>query len=551
MSVIQGLQNLVASTRVTGGQQAAVQESFTGLAPEARIDFLRARAEIIQLYRAIERLAELTNINTRFKLDLPDAVSASAIGLDMTTTSTALNSFEEVNASPMSFSPFGPDWTSGSTALITIGGEYLGQNGTGQLNFKVKKDGEHGIKDLKIEVRSSNGGPKLNFDIRKDDPIDQQYSLQNGLYFTLGPGSLNKNDALSVQVYDNTGAVVNPDLQLGGVRNDNPNLQFGTPNVVDGSFTLNGESIAVSTTDTINDVLQRITQSDAGVSAVFNALTESIDLLQKTTGSQPPIDLAGDTSNFLQATKLDALNVVPGIDPESQQSMDNVGAFSTVSSGDIVINGQSISIDTSTDSLSTVLAKINDSSAGVVASFDPAALRVTIEAENSESSLEIDSNGTGLFDALKLPEGRVDPEVAVSGISRRRSYEIADAVTAVFDSINKVLRDSTFVEGGKYVGQLRAPLDKVVRSAFGGADEILGLLFDSSSGARARGDFLDIDRRDFTSNIQRRGSLVRDFLAGENDEGGLVQNLFIASQQALSSVNQALGMSGTFIDTYA
>jgi len=546
MSVIQGLQNLVASTRVTGGQQAAVQESFTGLAPEARIDFLRARAEIIQLYRAIERLAELTNINTRFKLDLPDAVSASAIGLDMTTTSTALNSFEEVNASPMSFSPFGPDWQDGSDALLTLGGEYLGNNGTGQLTFEARRAGPN----TSIRVTDSNGGPTRNFSIDQSDPTIQ-YSLQNGLYFTLGPGSLINRDTTTVQVYDNTGAVVNPDLPLGGVRNDNPNLQYGLTDIVDGSFTLNGESISVSTTDTINDVLQRITQSDAGVSAVFNALTESIDLLQKTTGSQPPIDLAGDTSNFLQATKLDALNVVPGIDPESQQSMDNVGAFSTVSSGDIVINGQSISIDTSTDSLSTVLAKINDSSAGVVASFDPAALRVTIEAENSESSLEIDSNGTGLFDALKLPEGRVDPEVAVSGISRRRSYEIADAVTAVFDSINKVLRDSTFVEGGKYVGQLRAPLDKAVRSAFGGADEILGLLFDSSSGARARGDFLDIDRRDFTSNIQRRGSLVRDFLAGEDDEGGLVQNLFIASQQALSSVNQALGMSGTFIDTYA
>ncbi len=343
---------------------------------------------------------------------------------------------------------------------------------------------------------------------------------------------------------------MNPDLPLGGERNDNPNLQFGLPGIVDGSFTLNGENISVATTDTINDVLQRINSSDAGVSAVFNALTESIDLLQNTPGSQPPIDLTADTSNFLQATKLDDINVVPGIDPESIQAMDNVTAFSGTTSGDILINGQAISIDTSTDSLSSVLDKINESSAGVLATFDPASQRVTIEASDSESTLELDSNGTNFFAAIDMTEGRVDPEVAASGISRRRSYEIADAVTAVFDGLNRVPGDSTFISKAKYVGELRSPLDKVVRAAFGDGD-LLGLSFDRSAGARARGDLLEVDRRDFTANIQRRGSLVREFLAGSDDEAGLVQNLLTAAGKALATVNQALGMSGTFIDTYA
>jgi hypothetical protein len=546
MSAIQGIQNLVASTRVSGAQTAGGQRSFSAIAPEQRIDYLRARTELISLYRAIERLAELTNINTRFKLDLPDAMSSSAIGLDLTSTSAALNSSQEINASPMSFSPFGPDWLNGSDALITLGGEYLGNNGTGQLTFETRRSGPN----LRINVTDSIGGPTRNITVDQGDPT-VQYSLQNGMFFTLGSGTLRNRDTLTVQVYDNVGAVVNPDLPLGGQRNQNPNLQYGLPGIVDGSFSLNGESISVATTDTINDVLQRINQSDAGVSAVFNALTESIDLLQNTPGSVPTIDLAGDTSNFLQATKLDALSLVPGIDPESEKSIDSVSAFSGVSSGDIVVNDQSIAIDTSTDSLSTVLDRINSSGAGVVASFDPASQRVTIEAADAESVLEIDSNGTGLFAALNLPEGRVDPEVAVSGVSRRRSYEIADAVAAVFDGLNRVFRDATFISKEKYVGQLRAPLDKAVRSAFNGSDDILGLLFDGSSGARARGDILEVSRRDFTSNIQRRGSRVREFLAGQDDQGGLVQSLLSASGQALATVNQALGMSGTFVDTYA
>ncbi|NND37896.1 MAG: hypothetical protein HKN81_12260, partial [Gammaproteobacteria bacterium] len=520
MSVIQGLQNLVASTRVSGTQSSAVQTSLPSIAPEQRIDYLRARTELISLYRAIERLAELTNINTRFKLDLPDAVSSSAIGLDMTTTSTALNSSGEINASPMSFSPFGPDWQNGSDALVTLDGEYLGNDGTGQLTFEARRAGPN----LRIRVTDSNGGPTNNITIDQSDPA-AEYSLQNGLFFTLGSGTLINRDTLTVQVYDNLGAVVNPDLPLGGQRNENPHLQYGLPDVVDGAFSLNGENISVATTDTINDVLQRINDSDAGVSAVFNALSESIDLLQNTPGSQPTIDFASDTSNFLQVTKLDDLNVVPGIDPDSVKPMDSVPALTGTVSGDILINGQAITIDTSNDSLSTVLSKINNSSAGVVASLDPASQLITIEADDSASILELDSNGTNFFAAINMVEGRVDPEVAVSGISRRRSYDIADAVVAVFDGINKVLRDSTFIGREKYVGQLRAPLDKAVRSAFDGADDVLGLLFDGSSGARSRGDFLDVNRRDFTSNIQRRGSLVREFLAGQDDQGGFVQRL--------------------------
>jgi len=101
--------------------------------------------------------------------------------------------------------------------------------------------------------------------------------------------------------------------------------------------------------------------------------------------------------------------------------------------------------------------------------------------------------------------------------------------------------------------QFRAPLEAAFRAAFGGEGEgdILGLDFDSSSNARLRGDFTTIDRRDFTSNLQRRGNLVRDFLAGKNDEVGFVKGLLAASQQALNAVNQSLGLSGTFVDTYA
>ena len=553
MSVIQGIQNIVRSTRVgqTGSGSGPIQ--FSSISPEAQGDFLRARTELLNLFRAVERLAELSNINTRFKLDLPDARSTSPLGLDLSETAATLSSSEEINASPMSFAPFGPDWTGSSTALVTIGGEYNGANLTDTLTFESRRSGVRNSRDLQIWVTDSIGSPRLEFVIGRNDPIDQQYDLQNGLYFTLGAGSLVNRDTTTIQVFDNLGAAVDPDLPLGGLRNQDPNLQFGTPDIQDGSFDINGQNISVLTTDTLNQVVNRINQSDAGVTAVFDGLTESIEFLQNTLGSAATIELQNDDSNFLAATKLDNLNVVEGIDPETIQDLEDVAAFSSVQSGNVLINGSQIAIDAANDSLSTVLEKINNSSAGVVATFDSAAQQVLIEANEATSVLNLDSNGTGLFAALKIPEGRVDPEAVSRGISRRKSYEIADATEAVFNQLNRLFSDSTFVGKGNNAASFRGVLEFALRSAFGEGDqsEILGLGFDASSNARLRGDFATLDRREFTSNLQRRGTLVRDFLAGKGDEEGLVKSLLAATQQALGTVNQALGLSGTFVDTYA
>ncbi len=560
MSVIGTIQNIVRSTSVgrTGSNSGPTQ--FASISPEAHSDFLRARTELLNLFRAVERLAELSNINTRFKLDLPDARSTSPLGLDMTNTAATLNSSGEINASPTSFTPFGPEWLGASTAEITIGGEYQYDPATdGPLppdaayTFESRRNGTRGSSRIQIRVEDPFGN-RTNVRVRRGDPLTQPYDIGNGLYFTIGAGStINRDTTTVLSVSDSIGSVVNPDLPLGGIRNQNPNLQFGSPSIVNGGFDVNGENISVLTTDTLNDVVNRINLSGAGVTAVFNALTERIEFVQNTLGSAATIDLQNDDSNFLASTKLDNLNLVDGIDPEDIQALQDVSVFSSVASGDIIINGRNVAIDTATDSLATVLDKINSSGAGVVATFDSAAQQVLIEANEATSVLNLDSNGTGLFGALNIPEGRVDPEAVSRGISRRKSYEIADATNAVFEQINRLFSDSTFVGKGNNTAIFRGALETALRSAFGDTDEknILGLRLDASNNARLRGDFTTVERREFTSNLQRRGNLVRDFLAGKDDEGGLVKGLFVATQQALNAVNQSLGLSGTFVDTYA
>jgi len=553
-AVINGIQGLSGFLRIRTTESAPqVLKPYSTPDVDAQPDLLRARTQLLQLFRSLEELADVANVRTRAKLDLPDAVSTSGLGLDLTETAATLASSEEINASLTSFSPFGPDWTDGSSALLTIGGEYNGAQGTGQLDFEVRRAGVHGSDRLRIRVYDPQGSNMGNIQIPRNDPLDQQYDIGNGLYLQLGSGSLVNRDLASIQVYDAVPSVVDTNLPLGGVRNQNPNLQFGMPAIANGSFSLNGESISVSTTDTINDVINRINGSTAGVTATFNSLTESIDFLQNMTGSAPTIDLQNDTSNFLQATKLDSINTIPGIDPDDVKSLEDVGAFSSVQSGNIVINGQQIAIDASTDSLTSVLDRINTSGAGVTASFDETTQKVTIEALDSESRLDISSNGTNFFSAIRVPEGQVDAEALSNGISRRRSYAIADALENSFGELSYLFQDASFANLGSNISALRAPLEGALRTMLGDGDTLarLGLGYDSGADARRRGDYAETDRRILTTNLQLRGDRVLDVLRGKGSEEGLVERLLVGTTQALRSVNSLLGRSGTFIDTLA
>jgi len=97
--------------------------------------------------------------------------SAADLGFDTNrpSTPTTLRSTEEVNATPTSFSPFDPTFV-GSTAQPTIGGLYLGTNGTGTLKFVVDRGGTHGQNNLKIKVYNPNDSFFQDINIKKTDP---------------------------------------------------------------------------------------------------------------------------------------------------------------------------------------------------------------------------------------------------------------------------------------------------------------------------------------------------------------------------------------------
>lgn len=85
----------------------------------------------------------------------------------------------------------------------------------------------------------------------------------------------------------------------------------GITSTTTGKFKVNGVEITYNTTtDSINNVLTKINNSTAGVSAIYNTVDDKITLTSRTTGSGA-ISLEDVTGNFLNAVGL--------IDPARQQ----------------------------------------------------------------------------------------------------------------------------------------------------------------------------------------------------------------------------------------
>ena len=219
----QGLFHDFFSANLRRRQLTAISQSDKVEIPINREAFIRIRAKLAELnktvgelHRTLEKIGPL-----RFKSRARSAVDTAAnttSALDLgdlgTGTAAVMNSTEEVNATPTSFSPFGPTWT-GSTAQATIGGDYDGSNGTMTLTFKVDREGTHGVNDLKIKIYDANNQEIDLIDIKRGHPIDQQYTLSNGLIFTLGEGDLLKNDTFTLDVDDSIPMSFSPPCRSG------------------------------------------------------------------------------------------------------------------------------------------------------------------------------------------------------------------------------------------------------------------------------------------------------------------------------------------------
>jgi len=189
------------------------------------------------------------------------------------------------------------------------------------------------------------------------------------------------------------------------------NLPISQP-ISAGTFTVNGARVDIALTDSLEDVFQAITTATGGdVTAAYDHTTDKISLT--STNGNVMLGAANDTSNFLRALKL-GNNGTPSVTSSAKlgavktaATLDTANLAAGVSgAGSFAVNGVSISYDTATDTLSAVLQRVSDSTAGVRATYDAANDRV-IFANKTTGDLGVtlsDTSGS-LLGALGLTGG--------------------------------------------------------------------------------------------------------------------------------------------------
>lgn len=177
--------------------------------------------------------------------------------------------------------------------------------------------------------------------------------------------------------------------------------------LAEGTFFVNGQQVLIANSDTLAGVLNKITTAAPGVtgSLVTDPAKGGLSL---QLNSASPITVSAGTSNFLNLFKLDTATFSSG----SLTSTDAVNAVRSdinldgsegdtnlaqaVGTGTMTINGTSIEYNSTNDSLSDIISRINASQAGVRAAFsDLGGGRVTLTNKtNGPAGISISDSGT-------------------------------------------------------------------------------------------------------------------------------------------------------------
>lgn len=188
--------------------------------------------------------------------------------------------------------------------------------------------------------------------------------------------------------------------------------------VTAGTFTINGAQVTVATTDSLQDVFDAIGTATGGdVTASYDSATDRITL---TSASDAEIVLgaSNDSSNFLQVLKLanngtDTVTSYGSLGAaRTATTFANAGLNTAITAvdgagaGNFTINGVQIDYNVNTDSLSTLMKRINASGAGVTASYDAVNDRMTLaNSATGDLGITVSETAGGVLGALGLTSG--------------------------------------------------------------------------------------------------------------------------------------------------
>jgi len=325
------------------------------------------------------------------------SLQSNALGLDLSSpeSPSTLRSTAEMNTAATSLGSYSLSFAS-STSQAQLSGAFAGSATSLSFNITTPTTISGVGSLLSFTVTDQNGTQVASFTgtVTAGQVIDVGAT---GLTVRFTSGTLIAGS--SATTVSQTATDVSTTALFGAGWATAPRFE-SFQQVTAGSFTINGTTIAVNTNDSIDTVVARINSSGAGVTASVSGdrLT-----LTSTSNSEDDIVVGNDSSGFLAATKLASATTTRGNVRDDQQVLSKTSQFASVVSGSFTINGVSISVNKDTDSLSSIVSRINSSGAGVTASVNASADRLEIvTSAASEAFITVGNDTTGFLSVAGL-----------------------------------------------------------------------------------------------------------------------------------------------------
>lgn len=165
----------------------------------------------------------------------------------------------------------------------------------------------------------------------------------------------------------------------------------GFANAPDGTTTINGQTFTLSDYSTVQAFMDAVNNDvTANANIYYGKIEDKFYIEQKSTGTDLVISETGTNPFFTQAKITSGSytgNGSTGIQSDVILSKANFDTTLTnTTSGSFNINGITITYSTTTDTLDTVLSRINSSTANVTAFYDNSLDKVIIKSKNTGST---------------------------------------------------------------------------------------------------------------------------------------------------------------------
>lgn len=215
--------------------------------------------------------------------------------------------------------------------------------------------------------------------------------------------------ATKIEGAANAGATLAPTSDVSGATLSTLNLSTA---ITAGTFMVNGAQVEVATSDSLQDVFDKISTATGGtVTGSYDAATDKVTL----AGTSVVLGSASDTSNFLATMQLysnEAGNAVS----QNQLGVVNLNAGldsgysgltnAPTTAGSFKINGVDIAYDPASDTMREIMERVNNSDAGVRMRYDATSDRFNLESTNTGSlDITLQDSAEGFLGELGLVSG--------------------------------------------------------------------------------------------------------------------------------------------------